>query len=109
VLVAAQVLPGYAPPAPELYREWLVELLARIAAQYRRAVLRQIACARQEGRWAAVDAWARQCLAADPLNEDATLARAKAMAMAGAKTRAPATLDEYMRKLGPRGATGGRR
>ncbi|HVT37960.1 MAG TPA: AAA family ATPase [Gemmatimonadaceae bacterium] len=105
VLAAGQVLPGYVPPTPELYREWLEELIARIAAQYRRAVLRQIACARQEGRWGAVEEWARQCLAADPLNEEATLARAEATAMAGAKTQALAILDEYRRELGPRSAT----
>ena len=93
IVAAATVLPGYTPPLSELYREWLDELRARIAAQYRRAVLRQIACARQEGRWFDLDSWARRCLAVDPFNEEGTLARAEAMARTGAKTAALGILN----------------
>jgi len=102
IVAAASVLPGYTPPMPEHYRDWLDALRARISAQHRRAVLRQIACARREGRWRDVDEWASRCLEADPLNEEATLARAEALAMSGSKARALQLLDDYLWELGER-------
>jgi DNA-binding SARP family transcriptional activator/tetratricopeptide (TPR) repeat protein len=102
VIAAASVLPGYSPPMPALYREWLDGVRARISAQFRRAALRQIECARAEGRWADVEEWARRCLDADPLNEEATLARAESLIMAGSKARAQQVLDDYLWELGDR-------
>ena len=102
VIAAASVLPGYSPALPEQYLEWLDDLRSRIGAQYRRAVMRHLAAARDEGRWSDVDEWSRRCLAADPLNEEATLALAEAAAMSGSKTRALGILDEYLWELGPR-------
>jgi DNA-binding SARP family transcriptional activator len=99
---AGNFLPGYAPPMPELYREWLDELRSRVASQYRRALLRQIASARRDGRWHDVDARARRCLDVDPLNEEATLAHAEAMAMSGSKTQALKIIDQYLDDLGDR-------
>jgi DNA-binding SARP family transcriptional activator/tetratricopeptide (TPR) repeat protein len=102
VLAAASVLPGYDPPMPELYREWLDELRSRVSSQYRRAALRQIDAARRDGRWHDVDDWARRCLGVDPLNEEATLAHAEAIAMSGSKARALQILDAYLNELGDR-------
>ncbi len=102
VLAAAAVLPGYDPPMPELFREWLDELRARVNSQYRRAVLRQIESARHDCRWGVVDEWAQRCLAVDPLNEEATLAHAEATAMSGSKVRALEIIDQYLNDLGDR-------
>ena len=102
ILAASDVLPGYSPSLPEPYREWLDALRARVGAQYRRAVLRQIAQARAEGRWADLEGWALRCLAMDPLNDEATLALAEATMMCGSKYRALDILSEYIDELGDR-------
>ena len=102
VEAAVAFLPGYDPSMSELYREWLDELRSRVRAQYRRALLRQIDMARRDGRWAQVDEWARRCLEADPLNEEATLAHAEAVAMSGSKAQALQIIDRYLDELGDR-------
>ena len=99
---AATFLAGYDPLMPELYREWLDELKARVNAQYRRALLRQIDRARRDGRWNDVDEWARRCLDVDPLNEEATLAHAESVAMSGSKAQALQIIDRYLDELGDR-------
>ncbi len=103
IRAAASFLPGYDPPMPELFREWLDELRSRVNAQYRRALLRQIDAARHDGRWNNVDEWARRCLDVDPLNEEATLAHAEAIAMSGSKAQALQIIDRYLDELGDRG------
>lgn len=99
---AATVLPGYDPPESEYYREWIDELRSRVSSQYRRALLHQIDAARRDGRWHDVDKSARHCLATDPLNEEATLAHAEAVAMSGSKTQALQIIDHYLHELGDR-------
>jgi DNA-binding SARP family transcriptional activator len=100
IQIAATVLPGYDPPMPEQFREWLDELRSRVNSQYRRASLVQIDAARRDGRWHDVDEWARRCLQCDPLNEEATLAHAEAIAMTGSKTRALEIIDQYLTEIG---------
>ena len=73
-----------------------------VHAQYRRALLRQIGAARHAGQWNQVDEWARRCLDADPLNEEATLAHAEAVAMSGSKAQALQIIDRYLDELGDR-------
>jgi DNA-binding SARP family transcriptional activator/tetratricopeptide (TPR) repeat protein len=102
VAAAGNFLPAYAPPMPELYRAWLDELRSLVASQYRRALLRQIESARRDGRWHDVNECARRCLAVDPLNEEATLAHAEAIAMSGSKTQALKIIDQYLDELGDR-------
>jgi DNA-binding SARP family transcriptional activator len=102
VQAAASVLPGYDPPMPEFYRAWLDELRSRVNSQYRRALLRQIGTARRDGRWHDVNEWARRCLEVDPLNEEATLAHAEAIAMSGSKAQALQIIDQYLNDLGDR-------
>jgi DNA-binding SARP family transcriptional activator/tetratricopeptide (TPR) repeat protein len=97
---AAVLLPGYAPDEGSALAEWLETVRARVSAQYRRATLHRIGSARREGRWREVEHWALMCLQADPLNEEATLARAEAAAMVGAKFEALEVLDAYLRELG---------
>jgi DNA-binding SARP family transcriptional activator len=100
IQIAASVLPGYDPPMPEQFREWLDELRSRVNSQYRRASLIQIDAARRDGRWHDVDEWAQRCLQCDPLNEEATLAHAEAIAMTGSKTRALEIIDRYLTEIG---------
>ncbi len=99
---AASFLPGFAPPEQNPLDEWLEQLRARLSAQYRRSTLHHIALSRREGRWAEVEHWGLMCLQADPLNEEATLARAEATAMVGAKNAAVEILDTYLREIGER-------
>ncbi len=98
----AQMLSGYDPPLPKPYRDWLDELRARVHSQYRRALLYQIEAARRDGRWHDVEEWAGRGLAIDPLNEEATLARAEALAMSGSKAQALRIIDGYLYELGDR-------
>ncbi|MDQ8154412.1 MAG: AAA family ATPase [Gemmatimonadota bacterium] len=99
---AASLLPGFAPDEGTPCAEWYEQLRARVALQYRRATLHRIEQGRREGRWRDVDHWALMLLQADPLNEEATLARAEATAMVGAKHAAIEILDSYLRELGDR-------
>ena len=99
---AASILPGVTPPEGSPLSDWIEQLRARLSAQYRRATLHRIALARREGRWRDVEHWGLMCLQADPLNEEATLARAEATAMVGAKNAALEILDEYLRDIGER-------
>jgi DNA-binding SARP family transcriptional activator len=99
---AATILPGVAPRDQGALSEFVDSLRSRAAAQYRRAVLRRIAAVRREGRWREVEHWALMCLQADPLNEEATLARAESAAMVGAKHEALEVLDAYLKELGDR-------
>lgn len=95
------VLPGYEAPISEPFREWLDGVRATIEGQLRRALLRHISLARREARWSDVERLAHHLIAADPLNEEATLAVAEATAMSGGKHRAVQILDEYLSELGP--------
>jgi DNA-binding SARP family transcriptional activator len=79
---------------------WVEETRDRVGAQHRKASLRQITVARREGRWADLERWAQSVLRTDPLNEDATMARAESAAMAGSKTMALEILDEYLAEVG---------
>lgn len=79
---------------------WVEEIRDRVGAQHRKASLRQITVARREGRWADLERWAQSVLKSDPLNEDATLARAESAAMAGSKTMALEILDDYLAEVG---------
>jgi DNA-binding SARP family transcriptional activator/tetratricopeptide (TPR) repeat protein len=102
VMAAGTLLPGLSRAAGPRFQEWLDGLRGRLAAQHRRASLRQVTLARREGRWADLDRWALQVLASDPLNEEATLARAESAAMAGSKVVALEIIDQYLEELGDR-------
>ncbi len=82
------------------FHEWLDGLRARLGAQHRRAAIRHLHQARREGRWSDLDRIALLMLRTDPLNEEATLARAESAAMIGSKALALEILDQYMEELG---------
>ncbi len=99
---SGEFLPVVTRPISPQFQEWLDSTRSRLATQYRRAALRQIAQARREGRWADLERWGRVVLRTDPLNEEATLARAESAAMAGSKAMALEILDQYVEELGER-------
>ncbi len=99
---AGQLAPGFRAELTPRFAEWMDGIRARLAAQHRRAALHQISLARQEGRWADLEKWALQVLLSDPLNEEATLARAESAAMAGSKAMALEIIDQYLEDLGDR-------
>lgn len=96
---AGEPLPSFSRRMSPNFLAWLDEVRERAHAHHRKAALRQIAVARREGRWADLDRWARPVLRSDPLNEEATLARAESAAMAGSKTMAIEILDTYLSEV----------
>jgi DNA-binding SARP family transcriptional activator/tetratricopeptide (TPR) repeat protein len=94
-------LPGYAPAFSERFSGWLDRQRDHVHSQVRRALLASIEDRRARGEWAEVESLARECLAFDPLNEEATLALAESAALSGGKAEAIAILDEYIEELGP--------
>lgn len=80
---------------------WVDELREQLSHQHRKASLRQINVARREARWADLERWAQSVLKSDPLNEEATMARAESAAMAGSKTMAIEILDTYLAEVQP--------
>jgi DNA-binding SARP family transcriptional activator/predicted transcriptional regulator len=102
VWAAADLLPGTSYRTTPGFEEWLDGLRARVASQFRRAALRHIAEARRSARWRDVEELALRVLHSDPLNEEATLARAEALAMQGSKAMALDVLDAYAKELGER-------
>lgn len=97
-----EFLPGLTREVSPQFQEWLDSTRSRVTTQYRRAALRQIAQARREGRWVDLERWGMVVLRSDPLNEEATLARAESAAMAGSKAMALEILDQYVEDLGER-------
>ncbi|MBX3132168.1 MAG: AAA family ATPase [Gemmatimonadaceae bacterium] len=92
--------PTFSGRMPEKVLEWFDGVRSEVEAQQRRAAQRQVVQARREGRWADLDRWAKVILRSDPLNEEATLARAEATAMEGSKVAALGILDEYLTEVG---------
>ena len=96
----ATFLPGLETSISPAFTYWLEEIQARLTAQFRHAGLEQLKAARREGRWSALDRWSRVVLRHDPLNEEATLARAESAAMSGSKALALEILDNFVEDLG---------
>jgi DNA-binding SARP family transcriptional activator/tetratricopeptide (TPR) repeat protein len=92
-------LPDYTPRISPAFEDWLEALRTQVNLQIRGALLTSIGIQRSNGHWANVEATARRCLAIDPLNEEATLALAEAMAMGGNKLEAVRLLDHYVAEL----------
>lgn len=99
---SGEFLPGLTREVSPQFRDWLDAMRSRVAMQYCRAALRQVAQARREGRWVDLERWGRVVLRSDPLNEEATIARAESAAMAGSKMMAMEILDQYIEDLGDR-------
>lgn len=101
-LSSVVVLPGYAPRFSAPFAEWLEGFRTDLGARLRRGLVRSIADARSRGRYADVERLARHCLTLDPLNEEATLALAEAVALAGSKVEAVGMIERYLAEIGER-------
>ncbi len=98
---AGEFLPGYTPTFSEPFAEWIVNQRDLVDSRVRLALAAAIAEQRAAGAWGTVAELARRCLQVDPLNENATLALAESIAMAGKRSDAIAVLDDYLIEVGP--------
>jgi DNA-binding SARP family transcriptional activator/tetratricopeptide (TPR) repeat protein len=94
------VLPGYEPDLPPRFLEWLETFRATLIRQLRATLGVQLEAARARGDVTALANAADSLLSLDPLNEDATLARAEALAFTGQKAEALRLLDTYAAEVG---------
>ncbi|MBA3853728.1 MAG: hypothetical protein C0503_04880 [Gemmatimonas sp.] len=92
--------PTFSTRLPRAFLDWCDGIRDEVSHQARKAAMQLIVGARSQGRWADLDRWAKAVLSSDPLNEEATLARAEAASMSGAKTLALEILDSYLAEVG---------
>lgn len=106
-LQAAQggLLPGYAPSHSTAFSEWYEAYRAKTTADVCRSILSGLNRAKLGGDWLLTERAARACLACDPMNEDATLGLAEALAMTGSRAQAIKLLDSYADSVGVESAT----
>jgi DNA-binding SARP family transcriptional activator/tetratricopeptide (TPR) repeat protein len=84
------------------FTRWLDDHRAQVTTGLRHVLVQQIQASRAKRDFRAMEAQARACLALDPLNEEATLAAAEALAAAGSKADAVSMLDQYLEDVGGR-------
>lgn len=84
-LADVTVLPAYAPGFSRPFARWVEEFRADVGSRLRRGLVRGISELRARGRYGDVERLCRFCLQLDPLNEEATLALAESVALAGGK------------------------
>jgi DNA-binding SARP family transcriptional activator len=97
------VLPGYASGLSDRLDEWVDHQRTLIHGRIRRALVAAVERYRARGRWGEVEVLARNVLAIDPLNEEATLVMAESAALSGSKQYALTILDRYLAEIGPEG------
>jgi len=98
--VGIALLSGYEPDFSVVFADWLDKKRAQINGLLATYLLHRMAHERANGRWDVVEATAALLLSVAPLNEEATLAMAEALAMRGAKVDAVARLETYLDELG---------
>jgi DNA-binding SARP family transcriptional activator len=94
------VLPGYAPRFSRVFARWVEDFRDELGARMRRGLVRAISEMRARGRYVEVERLCRFCLRLDPLNEEATLALAESVALAGGKAEAVGLIDRYEGEVG---------
>lgn len=94
------IFPEYSPTFSQPFSEWLHAWRRDICARSRDACLSRIALFKSQGRWVELEEWSTLCLQADHFNEEASLARAEALAMRGSKLEAQAVLTQFLQDLG---------
>jgi hypothetical protein len=93
-------LPGYAPRFSRAFSHWVEDFRGEVSGRMRRGLVRAISEMRARGRYADVERLCRFCLRLDPLNEEATLALAESVALAGGKAEAVGLIDQYEGEVG---------
>ena len=94
------ILPGYAPRFSRAFSHWVEDFRGEVSSRMRRGLVRAISEMRARGRYADVERLCRFCLRLDPLNEEATLALAESVALAGGKAEAVGLIDRYEGEIG---------
>ena len=94
------ILPGYSPRFSRPFARWVEDFRGEVGSRIRRGLVRAISEMRSRGRYADVERLCRFCLRLDPLNEEATLALAEAVALAGGKAEAVGLIDRYAGEIG---------
>src|SRR5687767_2590575 len=94
------ILPGYSPRFSRPFAHWVEEFRSEVGSRMRRGLVRAISEMRARGRYADVERLCRFCLRLDPLNEEATLALAESVALAGGKAEAVGLIDRYEGEVG---------
>lgn len=99
-LADVAVLPGYSPRFSRPFAHWVEDFRGDVGTKLRRGLVRAISEMRARGRYADVERLCRFCLRIDPLNEEATLALAESVALAGGKVEAVGLIDRYAGEVG---------
>ncbi len=99
-LADVAVLPGYSPRFSRPFARWVEDFRSDVGGKLRRGLVRAISEMRARGRYADVERLCRFCLRLDPLNEEATLALAESVALAGGKVEAVGLIDRYAGEVG---------
>lgn len=99
-LTDVSVLPGYSPRFSRPFANWVEDFRGEVGGRIRRGLVRAISEMRARGRYADVERLCRFCLHLDPLNEEATLALAESVALAGGKVEAVGLIDRYAGEIG---------
>ena len=94
------ILPGYSPRFSRPFANWVEDFRSEMGNRIRRGLVRAISEMRARGRYADVERLCRFCLRLDPLNEEATLALAESVALAGGKAEAVGLIDRYAGEIG---------
>lgn len=97
-----QLFAGWRPENDVLHR-WVEQQRDRYHMDVRRVLLPELHRLRDRAEWMECERWARTVLEFDPLNEDATLILAEAIAMQGSRVDARYMLDGYVRETGVSG------
>jgi DNA-binding SARP family transcriptional activator/tetratricopeptide (TPR) repeat protein len=84
------------------FSRWLDEHRSNVTRKLRDFLIRQIQFARSQRDFRKAGVLANACLGLDPLNEEATLASAESLAVAGSKTAAIHLLEKYLDEVGCR-------
>lgn len=95
-----EILPGFAPRFSRPFANWVEDFRGELGSRLRRGLVRAISESRARGRYADVERLCRFCLRLDPLNEEATLALAESVALAGGKAEAVGLIDRYAGEIG---------
>jgi DNA-binding SARP family transcriptional activator len=94
-VAALGFLPEYKPNLSERFEEWLENQRTAVGGRLRTTLVDLILQRKARSDWAGVASISQSLLSADPLNEEATLALAEALAVSGGKHKAISMLSTY--------------
>lgn len=92
-------LAGFEPTISKAYSHWFEGKRGEVALGMRSTLLAELAVHKRNARWAQCERTCRAILSLDPLNEEATLGLAEALALTGAKVQAIKVLERYQEEM----------